>query len=245
MFAGTQRTQAYLFTVQNGVRQGAVLSPILFSLYVNDLIEILRASGIGCFIGPKYFGIVAYADDILLIAPRRDALQRMVDMCESYMINHKISFSPAKTKCLCFGVNKDLIKKIKVAGVEIDWSKCAVHLGVTLCDDGRLDQDVKVKRAQFIDGCHNLMEEFGKSHPEVQVKLLTLYNASFYGSNLWDIYGDCFRKILTSWNVNLREMWKLPYQTHRFFFEHLTPNRQLFFEPVEANLENRLALLKS
>ena len=108
-----------LFSVQNGVRQGAVLSPILFSLYVNDLIEILRASKIGCFISPKYFGIVAYADDILLIAPRRDALQRMVDMCETYMINNKISFRPTKTKSLCFGVNKDLIKKITVAGVEI------------------------------------------------------------------------------------------------------------------------------
>ena len=94
-------------------------------MYVNDRIGILRAFGIGCFIGPKYFGIVVYADDILLIALRRDALRRMVDMCESYMINHKISFSTAKTKCFCFGVNKDLIEKITVAGVESNWSKCA------------------------------------------------------------------------------------------------------------------------
>ena len=71
-----------LFSVQNGVRQGAVLSPILFSLYVNDLIEVLRASGLGCHVGNMYFGIVAYADDILLLAPRRDVLQRMVDISE-------------------------------------------------------------------------------------------------------------------------------------------------------------------
>ena len=85
------------FKVQNGVRQGAVLSPVLFSLYINDLIEILRNTGIGCHIGSIYFGIVAYADDILLLAPRRDALQRMVNISEEFMSDHKISFSTTKS----------------------------------------------------------------------------------------------------------------------------------------------------
>ena len=121
-----------LFSVQNGVRQGAVLSPILFSMYVNDLIEILRASGLGCHVGPRYFGIAAYADDILLLAPRRDVLQKMVEISEDYMVQHKINFSPTKTKCLYFGSNKDIIKKIRVAESEIDWSRHAVPLGITL-----------------------------------------------------------------------------------------------------------------
>ena len=216
-----------LFSVQNGVRQGAVLSPILFSLYVNDLIEVLRASGLGCHVGNMYFGIVAYADDILLLAPRRDVLQRMVNISEQYMINHKINFSPTKTKCLYFGSNRDTVKKIVVAGSDIDWSRHAVHLGMTLSDGGSMDQDVKVKRAIFIDGCHDLLEEFGRTHPEVQSKLLTLYNASCYGSNTWNLYVDWTKKLFTSWNVDLKEIWKLPYQTHRYFFEHLTPCRHL------------------
>ena len=216
-----------LFSVQNGVRQGAVLSPILFSLYVNDLIEILRSSGLGCYVGNKFFGIVAYADDMLLLAPKRNALQRMVDICESYMMEHKINFSPQKTKCLCFGTDKNSVKNISVSGTDIKWSRQAIHLGVTLCEDGKMDQDVKTKRAQFIDGCHHLLEEFGGSHPEVQTKLLILYNSSCYGSNLWDLFGDWCRKFWTSWNVDLREIWKLPYQTHRFFYEHLTNCRHL------------------
>ena len=90
------------------------------------------------------------------------------------MINHKINFSPTKTKCLYFGSNRDTVKKIVVAGSDIDWSRHAVHLGITLSDDGSMDQDVKVKRAIFIDGCHDLLEEFGRTHPEVQAKLLLM-----------------------------------------------------------------------
>ena len=215
------------FLVQNGVRQGAVLSPILFSLYVNDLIESLRASGMGCFVGQMYFGIVAYADDILLLAPRRDVLQRMIQHSEQYMDTHKISFSTTKTKCIHFGSNKNLAKKVVVAGSAMEWVSHAVHLGMTLSDDGTMNQDVKVKRALFIDECHNLLEEFGQTHPEVQAKLLSLYNSSCYGSITWDLFGDWARKLYVSWNIDLKYIWQLPHQTHRYFFEELTECRHL------------------
>ena len=53
-------------SVENGVWQGAVPFPIF--LYVNYLIDIVIASGMGCYVGQMFFGIVAYADDILLLA---------------------------------------------------------------------------------------------------------------------------------------------------------------------------------
>ena len=216
-----------IFTVQNGVRQGAVLSPILFSMYVNDLIDLLRASGMGCHVGSMYMGIFAYADDILLLAPRREVLQKMVTLSENYMIQHKINFSPTKTKCLYFGPNKDMVKKIKVAESDIEWSKNAVHLGITLSEDGTMEQDTKVKRAIFIDGCHDLEVEFRNAHPQVQAKLLSLYNSSCYGSNTWNLFGDWSKRLLVSWNIHLKMIWQLPHETHRFFFEHLTECRHL------------------
>ena len=102
-----------------------------------------------------------------------------------------------------------------------------VHLGITLSDDGSMEQDVKVKRALFIDECHNLQDEFRKTHPDVQAKMMTLYNSSCYGSNTWNLFGEWTRKLLVSWNVNLKQIWQLPHQTHRFFFEHLTECRHL------------------
>ena len=92
----------------------------------------------------------------------------------------------------------------------------------TLSDSDTMEQDTKIKRAQFVDGCHDLQEEFGRAHPEVQTKLVTLYNPSCYGSSTWNLFGEWTKKLLTSWNVNLKYIWQLPHQTHRYFFEHRT-----------------------
>ncbi len=57
------------FTVCNGVKQGGVLSPILFSVYIDGVLGRLKESGIGCHIGNRYVGGMGYADDINLLFP--------------------------------------------------------------------------------------------------------------------------------------------------------------------------------
>ena len=53
--------------ISNGVKQGCCLSPTLFSLYINNLINILRINNIGCRYGPHFMGVYGYADDISLL----------------------------------------------------------------------------------------------------------------------------------------------------------------------------------
>ena len=53
------------FTTCNGVRQGGVLSPILFIVYIDELIELLMKSGLGCYVGHQFFGALGSADDIV------------------------------------------------------------------------------------------------------------------------------------------------------------------------------------
>ena len=65
------------FTVMNGVKQGGVLSPILFAVYTDGLLLRLQESGIGCHMGGHYAGALAYADDITLISPSMTGLRKM------------------------------------------------------------------------------------------------------------------------------------------------------------------------
>ena len=62
------------FGVTNGVKQGGVLSPILFGVYLDKLLYIFRMKGVGCHIGHVFFGALAYADDIIILALTRHAL---------------------------------------------------------------------------------------------------------------------------------------------------------------------------
>ena len=47
-----------MFKIQNGTRQGSVLSPSLFSVYMNSLLVRLRKSGVGCQVGGVFAGAV-------------------------------------------------------------------------------------------------------------------------------------------------------------------------------------------
>ena len=66
-----------------GVRQGGSISPVLFSVYVNSVIEILSKCNLGCSIGLTYLGVIMYADDLLLISGSVSNLQKMIDKCLS------------------------------------------------------------------------------------------------------------------------------------------------------------------
>ena len=69
------------FNVFNGVRQGGVLSPKLFAIYVDDLSQNLAMCKSGCYIDDQCINHVMYADDICLLAPSAIGLQRMSDVC--------------------------------------------------------------------------------------------------------------------------------------------------------------------
>ena len=62
------------FSITNGTRQGSVLSPALFSAYLDDLLKSLRSKGLGCHIGGIWMGAAGYADDLLLMAPSRNSM---------------------------------------------------------------------------------------------------------------------------------------------------------------------------
>ena len=86
------------FMSLNGVKQGGILSPFLFNLFIDDLSLELTSLGVGCYVGHLYFGCVVYADDIVPLPPSLVALRVMLDCCSQYAVRNNILFSP--TKCL-------------------------------------------------------------------------------------------------------------------------------------------------
>ena len=63
----------------SSIKQGDVISSILFSCYIDQLFSQLEPFGLGCHVGA--FG---YADDISLVAPSLQNLKKMICICEQY-----------------------------------------------------------------------------------------------------------------------------------------------------------------
>ena len=72
------------FDIPTGTKQGGILSPDFFALYMDDLIQILRSSGYGCQVIQIIIACIFFADDVVLMSPSRHGLQQLLDICMEY-----------------------------------------------------------------------------------------------------------------------------------------------------------------
>ena len=88
-----------VFNVSNGVRQGGILSPYLFIVYIDDLSNMLNSAGIGCHIHNCCINHVFYADDICVIAPSPSGLQGLLNICAKFGLETDVEYNPIKSLC--------------------------------------------------------------------------------------------------------------------------------------------------
>ena len=228
------------FSIGNGVKQGGVLSPRLFCVYIDGLFAYLRRKKTGCWLNKEFVGILGYADDLLLLAPSRDALQEMITNCGKFAKELNLTFSTnddprkSKTKCMAFLKKERPLSNIKLNGKDLPWVKSAKHLGSKITDDsGSLCSDLMEKRAIYINKVNELSQEFYYAHPSTRVRINSIFNSHFYGSPLWDLFGREADRLYKTWNVSQRILLGLPRQSHRYFVEPLSGARHIQYSLFE------------
>ena len=120
------------FNISARVRPGGVLSPDLYSIYVDDLIQKLIQLNKGCYYANLFAAALFYADDMALLAPSIKGLQCMLDVCYAYCEEWDIGLNSKKTKNLYFGKPADNLYNVTMNGAQIHWEKEWPYLGVML-----------------------------------------------------------------------------------------------------------------
>ena len=163
------------FKLTNGTRQGSVLSPVLFAVYLDGLLVELQTLGVGCHVAGVWFGAACYADDLILLAPTRTALAMMLEICDKYAASHNLEFStdpdPAKSKSKCLFMcgsvrNVKYPAKVQLNGNDLPWVETGTHIGHELHQMCDMDFDIKTKRAKFINTSIDIIDIFSLAHPD-------------------------------------------------------------------------------
>ena len=88
-----------------GLRQGCLLSPVIFSIFVNELSKLIESSdicGIQLFPDITEILLLLFADDIALMADSVRGLQKQINITEKFCDTYKMVVDTVKTKVMVF-----------------------------------------------------------------------------------------------------------------------------------------------
>ena len=170
------------FSISNGVKQGGVLSPILFGVYINSLLD--KQSRAGCCLGHIFMGAFGYADDIILLAPCKKSLCVLLDICKQISLEFQVNFNSSKSKLIVFQM-PDCDTSVLLNNQMISSVSSAQHLGHII--GNQVSQEcIKSIDNDFTKGVNVLSAVFKFIFSETKNFLFKVFCMSLYGSVLWD-----------------------------------------------------------
>ena len=126
------------FSINQGVRQGGVISTHLYKQYLNELLNDLENHNIGISIGNTYAGCPTCADDIVLLSLNNNEMQEMLDIVLDYAGDHRFQIHPVKSNAIIKTVGKRKIDRVaekqnelKLGDNTLHFKTETPHLGLT------------------------------------------------------------------------------------------------------------------
>ena len=186
------------FPIQQGVRQGAILSPLLYSIFVNDLLHQLSSSGHGVSIGGVFCGSPMYADDLALIAESNTALQAMLNLVYNFSLEWHYQLNALKSAVLVFGESASSRTRNRaqrtwhIGSETIQERDSYHHLGVlrsvSPSSNTRTSERCSSCRSAFYS-LNALGSRAGCLHPLTSLRLYKAYCIPIllYGCELWSL----------------------------------------------------------
>jgi hypothetical protein len=193
--------------VERGVRQGCVISPLLFNLYSEFMIREAMEDVEGIGFGGVNITNLRYADDAILVADKRKKLQKMIDRLSHTCKEYGMDVNVKKTKVMVMNKLKTPTKLQRDASLEnvpLEQVTTFKYLGSWITEDVRCEEDIKARvgmaKAAFWQNKEVMRRNIRLS---TKKKILNCYVFSIlnYGCECWT-WNKMMRK-----KVNAFEMW--------------------------------------
>ncbi|VDH93729.1 Hypothetical predicted protein [Mytilus galloprovincialis] len=158
------------FNIQQGVRQGGILSTHLYKIFVEDLLKELEENSLGFILGTIYCGAPTCADDVALLSSNPEELQVMLNILQRYANQHQYTIHPTKSKIIHYKSSKNPEPySWNMSGKEISASEETVYgkkiLRSTINKYWTYELQEKAKSKSSLSSLNTTILEIGTVHP--------------------------------------------------------------------------------
>ena len=200
-----------------------MLSPDLYGIYVDDLIQILTASGVGCYLLRTFAAALLYADDVAVLAPSLKGLQRLLDLCNQYCMEWDICLNAKKTKCLFFGCKTAPSHCVTLNGVKIPWEQSWKYLGLKLESGISFGCCIKDTIAKYYRALNAILRVEGRSNDLVMLRLIEAHCIPILSYAIEIVHvrdRDERRKLRVAYNAPYRKLFGYTYRESVTALQH-------------------------
>ena len=174
-----------------GVRQGCVLSPLLFNIYMSDFPKSLSQDIGVCINDNLRINCILWADDIILFSETEEGLNTLLSELKTYSDLNHLKINTDKTKCMIFNKTGRLIRRNFFLGTKrLENVRCYKYLGLMITPSGEIRTALDDLRSRALKAYMALKNKLGISFRDHVDDTIGLFDSLvkpilLYGSDFW------------------------------------------------------------
>ena len=151
------------FDINQGVRQGDILSPLLFNIFMSDFNEYIKeAEGKLELNASKSLNALIWADDILLLSHSKEGMDQILEILSTFCIKNRLTLNTDKTKCMVFNRTGKIIRKpFYYRGNLLETVKSYKYLGFTVTPSGAITSGLSDLRDRALKAWYKVRNKLG------------------------------------------------------------------------------------